>query len=321
VETVTALNSIQRLAALGLVQLNDDDAEDRGDNDVVELLVDGLLSLAGAARVRKVSLGVLGQVVYESTTDGSPKSIAVADPLSELEIREITQATAPVLARDRDGIATSLLVPLPSRSGMVEVFVVERTLISTPVPEYELLIARTLRDQAAVALALRDARARARLDPLTSCLNHGAMHSQLEKEIARVQRRTSSLSCVMIDIDDFKAINDERGHAVGDHVVHHVGKALLDECRRYDSCARYGGDEFLVMLPDTGIVDAVRAAERMRAAVSQWAGADPRVDFAVTITAGVADWRSGQNAAELLEQADRALMAGKAAGKDRVGVY
>ncbi len=318
---LSALASVQRLAALGLVPVSDDEVESHGDNDVVESLVDGLLGLDGAVRVRKVSLGVTRQVVYESAAQGDTDPRVCADPLTDLEIRDITQAIPPVIARDHNGDATAVLVSLPSRTGMVNVFVVERGAVSVHVSEDDLLLARTLRDQSAIALALRDARAKARLDPLTGCLNHGAMHPQLDKEIARAQRQASALSCVMIDIDGFKEINDERGHPVGDHVVHHVGKALLEECRRYDSCARYGGDEFLVILPDTGIVDAVRAAERMRAAVAQCAANDPRVDFAVTITAGVADWRAGQSTAELIEQADRALMAGKAAGKNCVGVY
>lgn len=305
-----SLVAVRQLAAIGLVPAN----EDSQDSDIDELLVAGLLALPSATRVRKISLGVLDQGIHEAA------QAQVAPLLDEAGLHALAETTPAVMRRDLRGRPVGLLVPLMSRAGAVDVYVVESAPGGVVTDEQDLLLASALRDQAAAALALRDARARARLDPLTGCLNHGAMHAQMEEELARVQRRKGGLSCVMLDLDGFKAINDERGHPIGDHVVKNVAAALLEECRRYDSCARYGGDEFLVILPDTEIVDAVRAAERMRDAVARWAARDPRIGFGVTITAGVADWRASETADALIERVDKALMAAKAAGKDRVGL-
>ena len=311
-DAMAVLTAVRGLAA---VALRPADSEP-DDQDVAELLVDGLLDLGSAARVRRIRLQVAEQTVYEP----QPVATGQVEALSEASMRQALAAVEPIAQRGGSGEVVALMAPLVSRTGAIDVFVLE----SAPnaeglLPIHSTMVA-TLRDQAAAALAVRHAQTEARLDPLTGCLNHGAMKSQLEKEVARAQRRSGRLACVMLDLDDFKCINERHGHPVGDRLLRAASAAMLEECRSYDFCCRYGGDEFLIILPDTGIVDAVRTAERLRAAVARSVVEHEGEAIAVHATAGVADWQVGESAATLVERVDQALIAGKGAGKDGIGL-
>ena len=109
---------------------------------------------------------------------------------------------------------------------------------------------RALADLAGTAIALRDARLAAAIDPLTGCLNHGAMRERLAEEIARARRQGTPLAVTILDLDDFKRVNDTYGHPTGDALLRHVAEALRAEYRSFDQVARYGGDEFVVILPN-----------------------------------------------------------------------
>ena len=112
------------------------------------------------------------------------------------------------------------------------------------------------------AEAYEDVRAAASTDALTGLLNHGAMQVRIREEIARAARDGAPLCCVLLDLDDFKRVNDELGHPAGDAFLRRVAEALQAEVRRYDQVARYGGDEFVLVLPSTG---AGRGARGRRA--------------------------------------------------------
>ena len=152
----------------------------------------------------------------------------------------------------------------------------------------------------------------ARTDALTGLLNHGAMQVRVREEIARARRDATPLSFVIIDLDDFKQINDVRGHQAGDELLRRVASLLQAELRPYDQVARYGGDEFVLLLPGSDEATARAVAERVRDAMA--------ASMVGGCSLGVAQWHEPLEAGALLEQADRALLLAKRTGKGRVAV-
>ena len=160
----------------------------------------------------------------------------------------------------------------------------------------------------------------ARTDALTGLLNHGAMQVRLREEIARALRDGTPLSCVILDLDDFKRVNDSRGHQAGDELLRGVADLLREELRPYDQVARYGGDEFVLLLPGSDEATACMVAERIRDAVAAETLVGSRLELAGACSLGVAEWREPLDHEALLEHADRALMLAKRTGKGRVAV-
>jgi diguanylate cyclase (GGDEF)-like protein len=160
----------------------------------------------------------------------------------------------------------------------------------------------------------------ARTDGLTGCLNHAAMHDALRRELERCRRTGHSLSLSIVDLDDFKRVNESQGHLAGDEVLRRVGHALRQAVRAYDLVARYGGDEFAIVAIDAGELEAAEVSNR---AIHGIAGAIARVDRSgesTGATAGVAEWRAGESTTALIARADRALLYGKQQGRRGVGV-
>ena len=154
-------------------------------------------------------------------------------------------------------------------------------------------------------------------DELTGLANRRHGERQLERQVALCVRNGQDLGLVRVDVDHFKAINDSRGHQAGDQVLAEVARRLADAVRGGDELARWSGDEFVVLLPNTDRPGIVRAAERLRAAVAVAPVALDGEDVAVTISVGWAHW-AGDTASDLLVRADRALYAAKAAGRDAI---
>jgi diguanylate cyclase (GGDEF)-like protein len=234
---------------------------------------------------------------------------------TEETLFEAASETEPASRRGREGEVTSLRAPLVFRGGAIDLLVLRQS-TGGGLSETDALTFSTLRDLAMAAIAGRQAQDEARLDTLTGCLNHGAMHAQLAKEVAQVERSGGPLSCVMLDLDGFKSVNERYGHPVGDALLRAVATNLLAEGRLSDSCCRSGGDEFLVILPNSDMTEGKRAAERMRAAVARAAVSHGDEVIAVTATTGVAAWDGGESASDLLTRADQALIRRKAAERN-----
>jgi diguanylate cyclase (GGDEF)-like protein len=160
----------------------------------------------------------------------------------------------------------------------------------------------------------------ARTDALTGLLNHGAMQVRLREEIARARRDGTPLACALIDLDDFKRVNDIRGHQAGDELLRRVALALQQQLRPYDQVARYGGDEFVLLLPGSDEDAARQVTERVRDAVAARIAGEPDFAAAGSCSIGVAQWHDPLDAEGLLEHADRALLLAKRTGKGRVAI-
>jgi diguanylate cyclase (GGDEF)-like protein len=152
-------------------------------------------------------------------------------------------------------------------------------------------------------------------DALTGLYNHRRFHELLRDTVAGARESDGDVALLFCDVDRFKGLNDRHGHLVGDDVLRRVSRILVSCVRRGDVAARYGGDEFCVLLRDAGMETAVEVAERIRQQVGDlWIGQDK----AATVSIGVAALGDRRDPEELLEMADRAMYAAKQAGRDRV---
>jgi diguanylate cyclase (GGDEF)-like protein len=158
-------------------------------------------------------------------------------------------------------------------------------------------------------------------DELTGLSNNRRFRELISKEAARSQRFGHELSLIMLDIDDFKRVNDTHGHLQGDEVLRTIGVVLASESRGVDEPARYGGEEFAVALPETGLEGALELAERIRARIES--EAIPRIDgtgtLKITASVGAASMPASTDSARgLIAAAAAALYEAKRAGKNRV---
>lgn len=182
-------------------------------------------------------------------------------------------------------------------------------------------------ERARVKLELMRTRELALLDELTGLANRRGMEQLLAEEVTRALRHGRPLSILMADVDHFKKINDTYGHRAGDEVLRELAKLVADNLRSIDKAARYGGEELLVVLPETATAEAQHVAERVRSAVAQHAflvepeDSEPPLSLKVTASLGIASLPLNAHSPErLVEIADRALYDAKHQGRNRVVV-
>jgi diguanylate cyclase (GGDEF)-like protein len=159
------------------------------------------------------------------------------------------------------------------------------------------------------------------VDGLTQVFNRRYFDQRYIKEIGRAQRYKRSLSLLMIDIDHFKKYNDMLGHVAGDEAIRMVASQLEKSLRKADVVCRYGGEEFVVLLPEIGSASALKVAEKLRKAILtvQFAGEEKLPEKHLTISIGVAAFpEHGESAEEMLKNADKALYRAKESGRNRV---
>jgi len=157
-----------------------------------------------------------------------------------------------------------------------------------------------------------------RLDPLTGALNRKGMNEALDTEVARMLRHGGKLCLALLDIDNFKKLNDTLGHAAGDAALIHLAKVVQEAIRPEDTLARYGGEEFVVILPATTLEDAVHAMVRVQRELTKRFFLNNNEKILITFSCGVAEMNEGEQAAAALERADGAMYLAKRAGKNRV---
>lgn len=173
-------------------------------------------------------------------------------------------------------------------------------------------IIKDLTDRVFEELKLRE---QASHDSLTGLLNRRAGEIELDVALIEAQEKDSPFCVLMADIDNFKAVNDTYGHPRGDEIIKMVAEILMDETRKTDKCVRWGGEEFIVVLPFCGLAKASEVAENIRAAMAAF----PFDNVGqVTLSIGVTESSAGDNPTKLLERVDQRLYASKHDGKNRV---
>ncbi len=157
-----------------------------------------------------------------------------------------------------------------------------------------------------------------RHDQLTGTLNRRGLEETFESEVARSQRRKSPLCIALLDIDNFKKLNDSMGHDVGDAALIHLVTVIRETLRPQDTLARFGGEEFIILLPDTAIEDAQKALVRLQRELTKRFFLADNEKILITFSAGVTDLRPDDTQASITKRADEAMYTAKRTGKNRV---
>ena len=307
--------------------------------DLHQFIVD---TIAGAVSAPRAALAVpddAGAELTVTATRGSP-----APPLTGSVVAPGVGVIGRAFATRRPLLASAgggsgepgltfpaggcLSVPLVARGAALGVVALTGRDGDRPFDEADLSRVRGLAATAALALACeRATRARDRLaravavDALTGLLNRGGIDARLREELDRARRHREPVALVAIDIDRFKAVNDALGHPAGDAVLRGLAAIFRRSVRAFDLCARFGGDEFAVVMPRAAAAAACRIAERIRRRVQHFGpDAVPPAPPGVRVTAsfGVAVSRPDTSPSALVKSADRALYAAKAKGRNRV---
>lgn len=245
--------------------------------------------------------------VGAALADGSARRVAVLDG----EPSPLDPAAARLLA-----------VPLRGTEQVLGVLVLHDPRTENPDDDVDQSSLETLADQAAVAvenvLQHRDVSRMAVTDALTGLANYRSFTATISRELERATRFGRPVGLLLLDIDHFKRVNDTLGHQRGDAVLVELARRVVLQVRDVDTVARYGGEELVVVLPETDVHGAEMAAERIRTAVAgQPFGEPPAVPVRVTVSLGVAvHGVHATTASELLRNADEALYAAKGAGRD-----
>ncbi|MFN3480058.1 MAG: diguanylate cyclase [Thermodesulfovibrionales bacterium] len=223
-------------------------------------------------------------------------------------------------------IKSILIIPLLLREAIIGEIILANRIGKDGFSESDEDVLLTFGFHAAFALEKarlhQEVRQLATIDGLTGLYNHRAFQEKIETEIERARRFGSKVSLLMMDIDNFKRLNDTYGHNMGDEVLRRIGCKIVENVRHIDFAARYGGEEFAVVLPETNLEGAKITAERIREAIKDYRITHGKNLISVTVSIGVSTYPdSASSRMDLIEKADSALYEAKRSGKDRVCSY
>ncbi|MGM0471205.1 MAG: diguanylate cyclase [Bacillota bacterium] len=215
-----------------------------------------------------------------------------------------------------------IVVPLKLRDEIIGLIPAVNTMMSHTFDEDDERFLSTLSNQ--VAVAIENARIYNQMeemairDGLTGLYNHSYFQRTLSSELERVKRYNQQLSLLLLDIDNFKKVNDNYGHPVGDQVLKQLADKLKKITRQMDIVARYGGEEFAIILPETGTKGAKKLAKRINQAIREMVVEEEGVKISITVSIGLTTYQDHLSQKELISRVDEALYQAKEEGKDRI---
>jgi diguanylate cyclase (GGDEF)-like protein len=280
-----------------------------GENELTIVATYGYpLELVRMLRIRS-GTGVIGSV----HASGTP-----------MLVQDVT-AVPGLTRRPRYRTNSFVAVPISAGGVVLGVICVADRLDDLPFSRDDLATLRALTAPVALALARERARrdaedfARAAImDPVSGLFNRRYFHERLEEELDRARRHGTTVALLMIDIDNFKGINDRYGHLAGDLVIRGVSDILKRSVRKFDLCTRFGGEEFAIVMPGSGPENSIPVAERIRQRIEAFRPPESELaDLRVTASIGMAVSR-GNSARDLIARADQALYEAKQSGKNRL---
>ena len=309
-----------------------------GAEAVAERLVSDVAALLDAERVSLALYSADEECLTIAAAHGysvaSVESVRITP--GEWVIGHVYATSRPVIVRDVGALAGAAragryrsasfaAIPVVAGNDTIGVLSVTDKRDGSGFERHDVIVLRAIAVWAGIALAsahIESAAGRlayaATIDPVTGLLNRTAFDIRLHQEIERAKREGGALALLIADIDDFKTINDDCGHQAGDHVLQSVGSAIRSAVRVFDVCARYGGDEFAIVMPNATRASALGCAERIRRRLSEHDGVEDRERPQVTMSIGVAALGPGDSVADLMGRADSCMYQAKRQGKDCV---
>ena len=284
------------------------------------LIVDDEETVAGSHSEVLKAAGLLTRVLNDpSGIDEALKEIAPDLILMDVYMPECTGIELATVIRQQEAFVSVPIVFLSAETNLDQRMLALRQggddFLTKPVDPSQLVSVVRSRIQ-----RFRMLRSALEHDGLTGLLNHSKLKDRLEIEVLRSKRSGAPLTFAMIDLDDFKSVNDVHGHAAGDRVLISLAKLLLQRLRRTDIAGRYGGEEFAVILPETDSGGAHTVLEAVRRAFSTVHHVAGQREFRVTLSCGLAEFPAWRSAEAIASAADAALYRAKREGKNRVVV-
>jgi len=272
--------------------------------------------------------GVL-RVAYRRQGERHDTQPAPADPALVRWLQEEKRGLC--WRKEERALALSPSIP-QARSALITPFLIEQRVAGALIvesrtaeryDEHQLAVLTTVAQQAAAALESSQQQRRATIDSLTGFFLRDYFFRRLEEEQRRARRYGGRFALLMLDLDDFKSINDRNGHLAGDRYLRSAAAAIRAQLRSADMPCRYGGDEFSLLLPETDLQGACAIAERIREAVAQLEIESEGTFLRSTVSIGLAAFpeHSAEEGNDLMRRADEALYRAKRAGRDRVVSY
>jgi len=221
------------------------------------------------------------------------------------------------------------VVPLKTKDKIIGAIVVDNLFNKKPITKDEIRILTMFANQAGLAIEnsqlYEQTVLQSQTDALTRLWNHGYFQSKLKEEIKKAKQDNSSLSLIMLDLDNFKELNDTLGHYTGDQILKDISRLVKKYCRKADYPCRYGGEEFAVILPQTSKEEAYLIAERIRRAIEKYRfyPKESSIEKKISVSVGIATFPEDSitNKTSLLSSADKALYEAKHTGKNKTYLY